>query len=456
MDSWLTLVPPLLAIAMAILSRQVIPSLLVGVFSGALIIHGSLLSGFQETINIVIDVFSDAGNTRIIIFSLLIGAILQLVEYSGGAQGFVKWISNLRFMKTQKQTGFMAIFVGALLFIESNISILTVGTIFRPIFARLKISAQKLAYIADSSCAPIKVLIPFNAWGAYLITQIGNNGVAASTSVFASSIPFFIYPICAIVLVVLSIMFSINLGEMKRFEGEAQKQYQKEESENVAIKAASPSYFVIPMVTLIFGVFLFMFITGNGVLAEGSGSKSVLYSVILSLVVIYGLFKFKHQMTGEDMVKQTYKGMANMHEIAMVMVMAFAINALCKELGTGIYIAKILGANVSGEWIPAMLFIVSAFVSFSTGTSWGTFAIMLGIGVPVALELGLHVPLIVGAVVSGGIWGDHSSPISDTTVLSSLAAGTSHIDHVKSQFPYALLGGALSIILFTLLGFILI
>jgi Na+/H+ antiporter NhaC len=456
MDSWLTLVPPLLAIAMAILSRQVIPSLLVGVFSGALIIHGNLLSGFQETINIVINVFSDAGNTRIIIFSLLIGAILQLVEYSGGAQGFVKWISNLRFMKTQKQTGFMAIFVGALLFIESNISILTVGTIFRPIFARLKISAQKLAYIADSSCAPIKVLIPFNAWGAYLITQIGNNGVAASTSVFASSIPFFIYPICAIVLVVFSIMFSLNLGEMKRFEGDAQKQYIEEESENVTIKAASPSYFVIPMVTLIFGVFLFMFITGNGILAEGSGSKSVLYSVILSLVVIYGLFKFKRQMTGEDMVKQTYKGMANMHEIAMVMVMAFAINALCKELGTGIYIAKILGANVSGEWIPAMLFIVSAFVSFSTGTSWGTFAIMLGIGVPVALELGLHVPLIVGAVVSGGIWGDHSSPISDTTVLSSLAAGTSHIDHVKSQFPYALLGGALSIILFTLLGFILI
>jgi Na+/H+ antiporter NhaC len=455
MDSWLTIVPPVLAIIMAIYTRQVIPSLIVGILAGAFIIHGGILTAILETVNLITAPFADAGNTRIIVFSLLIGAVLQLVKVSGGVHAFVKLISSYSFMNSKRKASFASAIIGSLLFIESNISILTVGTIFKPIFQKLKISAEKLAYIADSTCAPMKVIIPINAWGAYLIAQVAAQGVENATSVFLNSILFFFYPIIAIVLVILTITFSMDIGDMKRAEADALIDSGVAENDFIEKKEATALFFIAPMLSLVLGVFVFMAYTGDGVLTNGSGSKSVLYAVSFALLVSFVLYLWKKSFTLSELVSESFTGMGKLLEIAAILLLAFSLNALSKELGTGAYIADLLRTNLNTGIIPVLLFVVSAFVAFSTGTSWGTFAIMLSIGLPVGLELGLHLPLIIGAVVSGGIWGDHSSPVSDTTVISSLAAGTSHISHVKTQLPYAMIGGVVSAILFIIVGFIL-
>lgn len=455
MDSWLTIVPPVLAILMAFLTRQVIPSLLVGILAGAYILHDGILQPLLETINFVTAPFSGEGNTRIIVFSILIGAILELAKVSGGVDAFVRMISSFSFMNSKKKASFSSTVIGSLLFIESNISILTVGTIFKPIFQKLKISAEKLAYIADSTCAPMKVLIPLNAWGAYLIAQISAQGIDGASGVYIASLPFLFYPIMAIVLVLLTISFSLDFGEMKKAEERAKTQSVEIVSSPQENTKASPLYFLAPMAALVLGVFVFMAYTGNGVLTEGSGSKSVLYAVCFSLLTTFAIYSWKKVFTLNELIAHSFTGMGKLLEIAALLLLAFSLNALSKELGTGAYIAGLLRDVLNGGFIPFLLFFVAAFVAFSTGTSWGTFAIMLSIGLPVGVELDLHLPLIVGAVVSGGIWGDHSSPLSDTTVISSLAAGTTHINHVKTQLPYAMLGGGISAVLFLIFGFIL-
>jgi tetracycline resistance efflux pump len=187
----------------------------------------------------------------------------------------------------------------------------------------------------------------------------------------------------------------------------------------------------------------------------GSGSTSVLTSVITALAVSFVLFKIQRLLTFKEMVESTLKGISELMPLALLMMLAFAISAVCKSLGTGIYISELAKDLVSPALIPFIVFVLSGFIAFSTGTSWGTFAIMISIAVPMAQQLDVNVYLTIAAALGGGVFGDHSSPISDTTIISSMASASDHIDHVKTQMPYAFVAGGLAAILYLIMGFIL-
>jgi tetracycline resistance efflux pump len=460
-NTWWSLLPPIVAIFFAIKTRQVILSLLIGVFLGAFILaEGNLLLGLSNGAEIIVDMFKDPSNTRNIIFSLLIGALIQLVQHFKGVEGFVEFITSRNVIKSARQAGFIAAFLSAILFIESNISILTAGTVFKDIFKKFKMSMVKLAYIVDSTCAPVKVLIPLNAWGAYILAQLKAGGVENNFDVFLSSMKFFYYPMVAVLLVLITIFFNFNLskGGMKKFEEEAQLLADSEQKDQQKSNA-SALVFLVPMFVLIFSSIIIMFTMwyqSGGDFKNINSSAAILYAVILAVIVAAIMVKSKTKTSLNEIMEQIFKGIYNLFEIALILLLAFAINAITQKLQTGIFVAHLMDGQIPLMFIPVLIFILSCFISFATGTSWGTFAIMLSIGIPIANTLHLDLPLIVGAVIAGGVWGDHCSPISDTTVMSSVAVQCKHIDHVNTQLPYALLGGAISIILFAISGYIIL
>jgi len=456
MNTWLSLIPPLTAIILAIWTRRVIPSLLIGVVSGALIIQNfSPIACITETLTILFDVVSDPGNARMLTFSLLIGSIVFLVERSGGVNGFVALVTHKNFIDTKKKAGFFTILVGAVLFIEGSISILTTGTVARPLFRKFKISREKLAYLADSTCAPIAVLIPINGWGAYLMTQFHNQDIKEPVALLVQAMPYFIYPIVAVILTCVAVAWNLNLGPMKAAEGRGYVDDEVDEEPVIKEHPRQSLDFIVPVLSLIFSLFVFMMITGKGSLIAGDGSKSILYGILTALGVSYVFYRSRGVMRTGEFIKISFQGMRHLLGVVVILALAFSMNAVCKKLQTGFYVSGILGENLPAFVIPAMIFVISAFIAFATGTSWGTFAIMLSVGIPVALHLDLNLPLVVGAIVSGGVWGDHCSPVSDTTVLASLASDCPLIDHVRTQLPYALLGGVISILLYLCAGSLL-
>lgn len=458
MNTWLSLLPPLIAIVLAIRTRQVLLSLLTGIFSGSLILHHfSIYPAFVGTVEIVVKVIADPDNARMLLFSLMIGSVVLLVQRSGGVDGFVAIVSRPRLVDSPRKAGLLATLIGAGLFLEGSMSILTVGTVAKPLFRKFRLSREKLAYIADSTAAPAKVLIPLNGWGAFLMMHMKQAGVGHPFVLLMDSMPFFFYPMSAFLLTLAAIHVPWNLGPMKEAEKKAKERTEPEEPApgKVQRKKREALYFLIPILTLVGSLFTFMNVTGNGNITAGDGSKSILYSIFVTLAVSYVLYRSRNVFNTETFIRICLEGMNHLLEVVMILALAFAINAVCRELKTGIYAAGILSAHLPQAVVPALIFLISALISFATGTSWGTFAIMLSIGVPMAVSLGLPLPVIAGAVVSGGVWGDHCSPISDTTVLAALASGCPLMDHVKTQMPYALLGGLISVVLFLFIGFLL-
>ncbi|XOV95244.1 MAG: Na+/H+ antiporter NhaC family protein [Bacteroidota bacterium] len=464
---FLSIIPPIIAIALAIWSRQILFSLFAGLAIGWIIIEGHLFRGMISTIDSFVKVFESAGSTRTIIFTLLIGALIQLIRYSGGISGFIHRIQKAvqHTENPRKKLQITAGIAGFLIFIESNISILTVGTVFRPLFDRFGISKEKLAYIVDSSSAPSCILIPVNAWGAYIMgLLIAFEGVPPLKTLIYS-IPFNFYPITTLILLFTLTAFNKNIGTMRQFEQKALDSH-----EGVEPTHSNESYWdmVIPLLVMICSMPLFLMYTGWDseligslgdkiwhAIGNGSGSMSVLLALILAWVVAGTIYGIKKKINLETFTSESLKGMGDMINMALLMVMAFALGHLCNELGTGSYVASITAQWIYPPIIPAVVFLTSCFIAFSTGTSWGTFAIMLSIAVPVSLELGINIYVMTAAVLGGGVFGDHCSPISDTTLIASVASGSDHIDHVRSQLPYALISGAISLFFYLIVGFLI-
>ncbi|MCK5145527.1 hypothetical protein KAR48_02165 [bacterium] len=333
LHAWLSVIPPLVAIIIAIIYRQVYVALIVGLWTGTTILAGgNPLKGLADTIDLCIRVFQDPGNTRVILFSATIGAVIAFTQHSGGVQGFIDWLSARSLIQSRRRAQFLAVFIGIAVPIESSISVLVTGTVSRPLFDRLKISREKLAYLCDSTSAPICAMIPVNAWGAYMAGLLAMQGIPFSFSIYFKSLIYNFYP------------------------------------------------------------------------------------------------------------------------IAILMMFAFAIGQLCRDMGTGTYVASIAQRLISPKLLPMILFITTGFIAFSTGTSWGTWGIMVPIGIPVVQQMGGDLLPVVAAIVSGGVFGDHCSPISDTTLISSMASASDHMDHVVTQLPYALFAGIVAALGFLIVG----
>ncbi|MEQ9288315.1 MAG: Na+/H+ antiporter NhaC family protein [Cyclobacteriaceae bacterium] len=485
-----SLLPPVIAIVLALRTKQVFLSLTIGIWIGWLIIdQGNILAGSFDTLNSFVTVFSDPGNTRTIIFTLLVGSLIALIQRSGGVDGFIILVkSKLKDLEDEnhlndnrRRVQLIAALTGLVIFVESNISILTAGTLYRPIFDKLRLPREKLAYLIDSSSAPSCIIFPFNAWGAYIMGLLLLQGLEHPFSILVKSIFYNFYPFLALILVFYLILSGKDFGPMKKAQTRASEEGKLLADDAVPMvsdeisllstkEGAIPRAFnmMVPIVTMVLMMPIMLTYTGwaettesLGVFARifeaignGSGSTSVLTSVTLAVLVAIGMYRAQKIMGIKEMIDLSLKGMSGMVSLALLMVLAFAIGSLCKQLGTGIYVAEITKSWLTPSLVPAIVFAVSCFIAFSTGTSWGTFAIMISIAVPMAQTFDSNLYLVIGAALGGGVFGDHCSPISDTTIISSMASASDHIDHVKTQLPYALIGGGIAFMLYLVLGFL--
>lgn len=474
---WWSLVPPILAIGLALWTRQVFLSLGLGIAAGYLILAGgNPVAATFDTIDAAVAVFESAGNTRIILFTLVVGALIALIQRSGGVAGFIArllaWLdrsaekANSRNQRVRVEL--LALATGMLLFIESNISILTVGTLFRPVADKLGMPREKLALIADTGSAPSCVLIPFNAWGAYLMGLIAAEGLSQPFSQLVQAAVLNFYPMLIVVILLTVILTRKDVGEMKTAEARgtllrdgAVPMIADDATDIDPAPGATPRAInmILPILTMVILVPLFLIMTGEGEgwfarMQDGSGSSAVLYATSLAVTLAIILYKLQGILGVRESIETSLKGMAGMVPLAILMLLAFALGSLCRQLGTGVFTADVASAFLSPALMPALVFLISCFVAFSTGTSWGTFAIMIPIAIPLAASYGIDPSLAIAAAIGGGVFGDHCSPTSDTSIIASMATGSDHIDHIRTQLPYALIAGGVTVALYLLMGFI--
>ncbi|MFO8174582.1 MAG: Na+/H+ antiporter NhaC family protein [Longimicrobiales bacterium] len=463
--SWISLLPPLLAITLAIISRQVYLSLAGGIWLGWTILEGwDPISGLASAIDGSVEVLSDPGDAKVILFTLVIGALIATVETSGGVRGFVGFLESRRWVDTPRKARILAWLIGITLFIESNINVLVAGSVSRPLFDRFKISREKLAYIIDSASAPTCILIPLNAWGAYNLGILSGLGVEDPLRVFLSAVVLNFYAMAALALAFFTAVTDLDLGPMKKAqkrtrEGEVlwpnatpmidESILSPQPNEKIPPRAVN---MILPIVVMVLMMPISLFITGGGDLMEGEGSTSVLWAVMSGLAVAWVLLLVQRGSSVDDLTRTGLKGAGGLIPLALILFLALSLGDVANALGTGRFVAQVTEGVLPPFLFLPLVFLVGAGIAFSIGSSWGTFAIMLPIAVPAGEAMGLPLAPFVAASLAGGVFGDHSSPISDTTIISSMAAATDHIDHVRTQLPYALSAGAVALVGFALLG----
>ena len=449
-----------MAIIMALLTRQVFISLLSGIVLAELILlDGSLVQFIPASIEKLLMQFGEDWKIKTLLFVIMVGSIIRLITASGGIEAFIAYVSKKR-IKSKRDTLLMGYFIGILIFLESSITALVVGTLTKPLAKCYKISHEKLAYLCDCTSSPVCSLFPFNGWGALLLGLIGvqiAEGVIEGNklSLLVYAIPLNFYALVTMLVLFIVIYTNRDFGPMKKAEALALEDDATLCHTDTIENSGSIRAMFYPIAVMLLSVPVLLYLSGNGNILEGSGSSSIFYSVFLTLVFIALYYKAKNIMSFETYFKEMKSGAGDMVGIGVVLLLAFALGEVTVELKTGPYLASLIEGTLNPSYLAGLIFIIAALISFSTGTSWGTFSIMIPIALPMAAILDAHLPLVIAAVISGGVFGDHCSPISDTTIISSMAADCDHIEHVRTQLPYALFSGGISLVLFMVFGVIL-
>ncbi|MDR0601707.1 MAG: hypothetical protein LBG42_04935 [Treponema sp.] len=471
----LSVIPPVLALVIAIKWRKISLALLAGVFLSHLIIgKWNPFTAVNATLNGILGVWSDTDNLKIFLFTALMGAFVVLVRVSGGVDGFVNFLTEKnRTIKSKRAAMLLTCIIGLIIFVDGLLSIMFAGVVTRSIFDKLKVSREKLSYICDSTSAPVNAIIPLNSWGAMLMGLIGaaiGAGVISGEPLplLMASLPFQFYCIVTLIFVLMIIITGKDFGAMKKAEVRVEstgKLYDDgvtpllndEDSGDtrVAKGKEKKSNMAIPLAILIVGTFTGLLISGGGNITKGDGTTSILYAIIITLVFMLIYYRAQKLMTAREFGGYVFKGVGSMLSLVILLSLAFAIGRGVSALGTGKFLAGLVEGRISGAFGPAIIFILGAVMSFCTGTSWGTFSIMMPIALQMAASMNANIPLSIGAVISGGIFGDHCSPLSDTTILSSMSAGTDLYSHVRTQLPYALVCAAAAAALFVVFGLVI-
>ncbi|MBU2916796.1 sodium:proton antiporter [Psychrosphaera sp. F3M07] len=463
MNEWLSVIPTIVAIGVVFWRKEVILALLLAVFSSELILvlhHQSILSSMPistiNTVEQIVNVFSSQDNTRLLMFSLLVGSLLAFMRYSGGVSAVVELCIKKGIAKTPRQAGLISYFTGCMIFIESNLSSLTAGILSRGLFDKFKMSRAKLAYIIDSTSAPICILVLLNGWGAYILGLLNQYDLPESSiNILVGTVSLNFYALITLAVVLYTIISGKTYGPLKKSELQCQQTPLSEQTELDTLPTKA-RFMLLPLITMVVGMIGFMYWTGNGDIAQGSGSKSVLYATSSACLVAYITMIFSGSFTHHKLVNIAFKGMAELLPLVSIMLLSFALGASLNNLGTGHFIASLVAGNLPIFIIPAILFLCGGVISFTTGTSWGTFALLIPIGVPLIQTLDLHSALVISAILGGGVFGDHCSPISDTTAVSSVASGCDMLEHVQTQLPYALVCGAIAFVGYLIAGFLML
>lgn len=458
MADWMTLLPALVAIVVVLWRKEVIIALLLSLFTAEalLLVKAETVSvstlpiAGLHTLEAMVNVLTDAGNARLMLFALMVGALMAYMRYSGGVAAMVQQLTSRGIAKNPRQTKLLAFFTGVAIFIESNLSVLTAGILSRGLFDKFKISRAELAFIIDSTSAPICILILLNGWGAYVLGLLGAYDLKENpVSVLLQTIPLNFYALFILLIVLFTIITGKHLAPMRRAN---QQLHRIDGHDEVQPTATQSRFMLIPLLTMVLSMVGFMYWTGNGDLSAGSGSKSVLYATTLACIVAYGLLLSSRLFNHQQLIDIGFKGMSELLALVSILLLAIALGQSLKSLGTGLYISGLVAQSLPMWLIPAMLFIAGAIISFTTGTSWGTFAILIPIGMPLVVNLDLPPALVLAAILGGGVFGDHCSPISDTTAVSSVAAGCDILEHTRTQLPYALIAAGFAIVGYLILG----
>lgn len=451
---WLTITPPLLAIIVAVWTRNVFWALGIAIWLSETMIAGfNPFMGALGSIDRAVGVFDSPYNTRVLLFCLIIGALIVYMQKSGGISAMVERLQSSGFASTPRRASLVTALCGVLIFVETNISLLTTGILGRPLFDKLNISRERLAYIIDSTCAPISVIILFNGWGAYLLGLLNENGVDGATGVLMATIGLNFYAWITIALVFFTVFSNRTFGPLAALErsGGASAAVASGPFNEPPAAPSKAIYMAIPLLVMIGGTIGFMIWTGDGDIRQGSGAQAILWSVILATVVAFFCLAHSKRAKGE-LVEIGFKGMGDLLPAVTMIFLALVLGASLNAVGMREFIASIASSFPAPWMIPAILFVASGITSFTAGTSWGTYGILVPVAVPLAVGAGVPMPLAIAAVMGGGVFGDHCSPISDTTIIASLASGCDHMEHVRTQLPYALFGGVAATGLYLLAG----
>ncbi|GIO25137.1 Na+/H+ antiporter NhaC family protein [Oceanobacillus sp. J11TS1] len=479
-----SLIPAVIMLILVLLTRRVLISIGTGIVVGALLLNDFHLMG---TLNEIWAVFYtifyadgalEIGNILLISFLLFLGVLTAFLQASGGAKAFGDWM--LRRVKTRVGAEVMTVIIGLIIFIDDYFNSLAVGQIARPVTDRQRISRAKLAYYIDSSSAPVTVIAPISSWGAYIIGILGGLFVANDITTlqpiaaFIQMIPLNFYAIASIILVFIVAYFHFDIGPMYTHEKRA-----KEEGELLDPKRNQVSgdlsdvfdphqdgkvfHLITPIVVLFIATVIAMIGTG---IMETQGSASIIEAfantnVNLSLIIggvaavlTSVIFHMRQRKPRSDMKRIFIEGFKTMIPAINILLLAWMIGSIIGALETGSYLAGLVNnSSISVSLLPAILFIIAGLMALATGSSWGTFGIMLPIAAEVMVntDMELFLPALA-AVLAGAVFGDHCTPISDTTILSATGAGAHHIDHVITQLPYAILAAFVALIGFLVVG----
>ncbi|MDY0233347.1 MAG: Na+/H+ antiporter NhaC family protein [Sulfurimonas sp.] len=425
-----------------------------GIVLGLFILHDfSIALSIRAIFELFISLLSEPWILKTLGFAILVGSIMALIEQSGGIEGFVEFMQKrLGLVKSARSALMLSYVIGLAIFIESSITSLIAGAVGRGFVKEYKIPAAKLAFVCDSTAAPVSSLIILNGWGALLLgliaTQIQSGVIEGDAiTILLESIAFNFYAMVALIVTFVAIWFNIDIGAMKHAK---YINTQTTQDEQIEKKAQSMYFMVLPMLVMVALVFVYLYISGDGNLLKGSGSSAIFYTVLTTLIFMFFYYILKRNMTYKTWSISAFKGAVKLFPIAIILLFSFAIGEVTSELKTGEYLASLAQESLNVYLLASVVFILSSLISFSTGTSWGTFSIMIPIAVPMAVVLDANIALVLGAAISGGIFGDHSSPISDTTIISSMASDCDVVEHVNTQLPYTLISAAIALLLFFL------
>ena len=464
------LVPPVVAIGLALITKEVYSSLFVGVLMGGILYSGF---SFEGTITHIfedgmINVLSDSYNVGILIFLVILGTMVCLMNRAGGSAAFGQFAAD--HIKDRVGAELATILLGCLIFIDDYFNCLTVGSVMRPVTDKFKVSRAKLAYLIDATAAPICIIAPISSWAAAVTGFVeGEDGF----SIFVRAIPYNFYAILTIVMMIGMVLLRTEFGSMKFHEKNALKgdlyttpgrPYDTEKQPEVSVRGTVLDL-LIPIISLIICCMIGMLYTGGffsgedfvTAFSQSDASLGLTMGSFFGLLITIGLYQVRRVLKFSECMACIPEGFKSMVPAIMILSFAWTLKAMTDSLGADVYVATVVASSARSflNFLPAIIFVVGCFLAFATGTSWGTFGILIPIVVAVFENSNPDLMIIsISACMAGAVCGDHCSPISDTTIMASAGAQCEHVNHVTTQLPYAVTAAVVSFVSYIIAGFV--
>ena len=466
------LLPPVIAIGLALITKEVYTSLLAGIITGGLLYSNFNLElmintiFFQEDGGMVYKL-ADAWNVGILVFLVMLGILVSMLNKAGGSAAFGKWAS--KHIKTRIGAQISVMILGVLIFVDDYFNCLTVGSVMRPVTDRHKVSRAKLSYIIDATAAPVCIIAPISSWAAAVTSSVPEDSGINGFAVFLQTIPYNLYAILTLVMVLLVTVLRVDFGPMKKHEMNAiagdlfttpGRPYEGNEEEVINEKAHVLDL-ILPVAVLIASCIVAMVYTGGffegasfvDAFAASDASVGLVLGGAVTLVFTFIYYMMRDVLSFEEFAKCIPEGFQSMIAPILILTMAWTLSGMTNLLGAKYFVADLVANSASAMqgFLPMIIFLVAAFLAFATGTSWGTFSMLIPIVIGVFPE-GQMMVISIASCLAGAVCGDHCSPISDTTIMASAGGHCEHVNHVVTQLPYVLVVGSVCMVGYLLIG----